>query len=527
MSRPSGLIWGIIWRSVLWYTVAGVVLGGLYGCVTIAVAMFSADAGEAIDPYLVWASRASIGLFGVMGFVGGWAVARAIGREMRPLLGAVNGGMAGVQLGGFQYMFAYFIAFPFGAILGGTYGLAVGIVNAILVAALTRVLFYPLSEPLLHRRALAWTSLFGVLLLPGFWFVTLIRSSGYAGVGGLTGSFWGDFFVYAGFPSLILALVAQWFGGRLSTWYETAAPSTQATVEEPALRRALRRDRPNAVEAALGDALEWGIQHWVGITGRRVCTAQAPWLGGPVGSEYVGAGFYGGYAREEGLEAVADEDAGLLTDFGELTGEEFDPSLVDPEIRDFYERTARYYLDVQIRWSGPFKHPPRTLIYLVGRNIGQFDIPLSPSTVTMKNELIHLRDPATNETPYAGWLRRSAATGDAMLAGLYTTCGLPLERGRLFKGIYPLPGGSATTIFRPENRPDGSFSLVSDGRRFGEAGYYRIHRTDGGALRVRRVPIEERLHVSVDPNSALRARHEFAFCGVRFLTLHYEISRRA
>jgi hypothetical protein len=34
------------------------------------------------------------------------------------------------------------------------------------------------------------------------------------------------------------------------------------------------------------------------------------------------------------------------------------------------------------------------------------------------------------------------------------------------------------------------------------------------------------LHVSVDPDGALRARHEFAFCGVRFLTLHYYISRR-
>jgi hypothetical protein len=395
-------------------------------------------------------------------------------------------------------------------------------VNAIVVSTLTRVLFLPLSEPRLYRRAVVWTSLIVVLLLPGYWFLILIRSSGYAGVGGMTGSFWGDFFVYAGFPSLILALVAQWFGGRLSTWYETAAPSTPATVEESALRR----DRPNAVEAALGDALEWGIQRWVGIMGRRVRTAQAPWLGGPVGGEYVGAGFYGGYAREEGLEAVADEDAGLMPDFGALTGEEFDPSLVDPGIRDFYERTARYDLDVQIRWSGPFKHPPRTLIYLVGRNIGQFDIPLSPSTVTMKNDLIHLRDPATNETPYAGWLRRSAATGEAMLAGLYTTCGLPLERGRLFKGVYPLPGGSATTIFRPENRPDGSFSLVSDGRHFGEAGYYRIHRTDGGALRVGRVPMEERLHVSVDRDGALRARHEFAFCRVRFLTLHYDISCR-
>src|SRR5215203_1330187 len=143
----------------------------------------------------------------------------------------------------------------------------------------------------------------------------------------------------------------------------------------------------------------------------------------------------------------------------------------------------------------------------------------------MKNELINLRDPSTDVTSYVGWLRRSAATGEAMLDGLYTTCELPAARGRYFKGVYPLPGGSATTIFRPENRLDGSFALVSDGRRFGEAGYSRIHRTDG-ALRVKQVPMREMLHVSSNSDGALLASHEFAFCGVRFLTLHYDISRR-
>jgi hypothetical protein len=47
---PWGLLWGVFWRSVLWYTVAGAVLGGLYGCAIIAVARFSTDASEAIEP---------------------------------------------------------------------------------------------------------------------------------------------------------------------------------------------------------------------------------------------------------------------------------------------------------------------------------------------------------------------------------------------------------------------------------------------------------------------------------------------
>src|SRR5215218_6982628 len=216
------------------------------------------------------------------------------------------------------------------------------------------------------------------------------------------------------------------------------------------MTQSTRTVRPNVVELALGDGLEWSIQRWVSTTGRKVRIAEEPWLEGPIGNEYIGAEFYEGYAREVGLDAVTDEeDTGLLPNLDALAGEGFDPSLVHPKIRDFYERTARYDLFAQIGWSGPFKHPPRTLIYLVGRNVGQFDIPLSAPAVAMKNELINLKDPTTNVTSYAGWLRRSAVAGEAMLAGLYTTCELPAACGRFFKGVYPLPGGSATTFFRP------------------------------------------------------------------------------
>ena len=287
--------------------------------------------------------------------------------------------------------------------------------------------------------------------------------------------------------------------------------------------------RLNTVEAKLGEALEWAIQRWVCTTGRRVRTTEASWLAGPFGGRRIGVEFYEAYARDASLEAVTDEeDVGLLTDFDALAGEGFDPSLVRPEIRGFYERTARYDFTVQIEWSGPFKYPPRTLIYLVGRNVKQFDIPLSlPATdVAMENELIRLVDPTSDETPYVGWLRRSAATGEAMLAGLYTTCDLPGARGRFFKGVYPLPGGSATTIFRPVNRLEGSFALVSGGWRFGDPGYYRIHRTKVGTLRVKCVPMDESIHVFVDPEGVLRAHHTFAFAKVRFLNLHYKITPR-
>lgn len=94
---------------------------------------------------------------------------------------------------------------------------------------------------------------------------------------------------------------------------------------------------------------------------------------------------------------------------------------------------------MRIGWSSPFKHPPRTLIYLVGRSVKQFDIPLRATDVRMENELIRLSNPMTDETPYVGWLRRSAVMGEALLAGLYTICELPRARGRFFKGVTRYP----------------------------------------------------------------------------------------
>jgi len=291
------------------------------------------------------------------------------------------------------------------------------------------------------------------------------------------------------------------------------------------MKRRTRRVKPNVVEVALGDMLEWGIQRWVAWSGWDARIAEAPWLEGPIGERRIGADFYAVYAREAGLKIVRDDpDAGLVPDFGALAGEGFDPGKVHPMIGDFYERTARYGLEVRSEWSGVLRYPPRTLIYLVSRNIQQLNLPATSPDAGMSSELISLADPATGATPYAGWLRRSVATGAVIYAGFYTTCALPGRGGRFVKVVFPLPNGSATVVLRPENRPDGSFALVSAGDGFGDAGYYRVHRGPDGTIRVKYVPIKETIHVFVDRAGTLRTDHTLALWRARFLTLHYAIT---
>jgi hypothetical protein len=127
--------------------------------------------------------------------------------------------MAGIPLGEFYFMFAYLIAFPAGVILGGTYGLAVGLLNAFLLTVVTRLFFIPLSDPQSYRRAAVATNMLGVMIVPSFWGVSLLFFPGWGGVSGLTGSAAVDLWIYIGLPSLILLLTAQWFGERLAGWY--------------------------------------------------------------------------------------------------------------------------------------------------------------------------------------------------------------------------------------------------------------------------------------------------------------------
>jgi hypothetical protein len=51
---------------------------------------------------------------------------------------------------------------------------------------------------------------------------------------------------------------------------------------------------------------------------------------------------------------------------------------VAPEIRDFYENTARYEMDVWSRWNGILKPFANLLIYLVSPLMEQFNLPDSP-----------------------------------------------------------------------------------------------------------------------------------------------------
>jgi hypothetical protein len=99
---------------------------------------------------------------------------------------------------------------------------------------------------------------------------------------------------------------------------------------------------------------------------------------------------------------------------------------------------------------------------------------------------------------------------------------------RCVKVVFPLPRGNATVILRPELDNDGRFRLVSWGKRFGDAGFYRILDLDAEHLKVRYLrTLRERFDVYTDEEGVLRCDHEVRFLGITMLRLHYRMRPRS
>jgi hypothetical protein len=275
--------------------------------------------------------------------------------------------------------------------------------------------------------------------------------------------------------------------------------------------------------AALGAAF---IALLVRIFGRSVRDDDVPWLLGPFGSEYIGDRPYEECAEREGLSLERNaSDGGLIPSFDVLSCEGFDASRVSDAVRRFYERTARYRMDLWAESFFPGNVGLWLLVTTISRKVNQLNFPLRvlESAKGMDSEIVLLRD-ASGSVRYAGWYRRLTETRLVIYTGFYMTARVPGSPVPCVKVVFPMPEGNATVILRPSVGADGAFELCSRGGGFGDAGFYRMQRAAPGRLRVWRVStLTERFRVYVDERGTLRCDHTVSFLGLRILHLHYRI----
>lgn len=275
----------------------------------------------------------------------------------------------------------------------------------------------------------------------------------------------------------------------------------------------------------LGTILQWAINTWLYITGRVVAYKDHPWLEGPMSEDKViGADFYAHYAAKAGLVVDSAHSGGLLEDFNQVI-DDSDPLkyTLNKKVKQFYEHTVQYKLEVWSQWYSPIRFFSRILIKSVSAKMDQLNIPLEPLETSrgMSNEVLHLRDAVTGKLKYACWLRKSILSGRVVYAGFYSGV---VANGRPFvKVVFPLPNGNVTVMLQVVVQPDGSVKLISKGKKIGDAGYYRVMRHKEGKVKLRYIPLKESIHVFEDQEGILRTDHEFSFWNIKFLHLHYKI----
>ncbi|WP_146088653.1 hypothetical protein [Neolewinella xylanilytica] len=234
-------------------------------------------------------------------------------------------------------------------------------------------------------------------------------------------------------------------------------------------------------------------------------------------------------AKDEGLERVDSEPgAGLLESIQYPGLTEPERERINGEVANFYEHTTDYNFEVWSDWN-PFFRPFAWLLNRIfSRCLQQLNLPLNPLDTAkgLRSRVIKLRDPVSRATRYPIWYRIIKGSGDVIYSGIYTACAHPRYGHPLLKVIFPLPKGSASVVMDRSVEADGSLLQRSDGRYFGENGFY-FTLTDGQGkwwakfLRA----MHEWIRVYEDGEGALRADHHLRFFGFRLMELHYRLVR--
>jgi len=196
-------------------------------------------------------------------------------------------------------------------------------------------------------------------------------------------------------------------------------------------------------------------------------------------------------------------------------------------VREFYEHTTRFRLDIIPEWRLWVR--PGYLLYrtVVARPLGQANVPMNQRETQrgIRSRIDTITLPDQDAVAVRGWIRSFTDTDEPIYVGIYTTY-RDAERGYVSVG-FPVPYGSFTATLLPRARPGGGLVLTSRSVH-PHPGHYLAY-IDPESSELTAVAVHgfaEQLDVYVD-GDALVAEHAFWVFGFPFLVLHYRMSRKA
>jgi len=271
---------------------------------------------------------------------------------------------------------------------------------------------------------------------------------------------------------------------------------------------------------------------WWRAVGRRVDLAGTEaWLVAPMSPSSVVDGRWQdeSAAAVGGTLAASDPDAGLLADMSSLDGPGFAAARLHPAVRDFYEHTSNWQMEVWSAWHWWAKPGGELVARLFGRRVQQLALPTHPLDVAhgMDSSVTVVQD-AEGVQRAAIWLRTLRRTGGTVYSGQYSVRTLPGADRPSVHVAFPLQDGNVQVFLRPGVGEDGSLVLESPPattrRAFGTEGAYVTVRGRGHAYAAA-VPVVEHFRVYVDERGALRCDHRLRLWSATALRLHYKLDR--
>jgi hypothetical protein len=244
-------------------------------------------------------------------------------------------------------------------------------------------------------------------------------------------------------------------------------------------------------------------------------------------TRYVGTGYVRELAGVLGGRYVADApDAGIVASVDELAGPGFDPAGMDPLVREFYEHTTRFTLDIIPQWRLWVR--PGYLLYrtVVARPLGQANVPMNQRETQrgIRSRIDTITEDGTGKVLIRGWIRSFTDTDEPIYVGIYTTY---RRGGRGYVSVgFPLPQASFTATLLPRARPGGGLVLTSRGDD-DQPGHYLAY-IDPATRELTVLAVHgfaEQLDVYTE-DGELRAEHAFSVFGLPFLVLHYRMHRK-
>jgi hypothetical protein len=251
------------------------------------------------------------------------------------------------------------------------------------------------------------------------------------------------------------------------------------------------------------------------------------WLTAPSHSEaLVGDRWLDDAARA--LGGAVDEgavSAGLLPDMSALDGPLFRAAELAPAVRDFYEHTALWRMEVWTQWSPVFQPGGEAIARVWGRRVQQLALPTHPLDVArgIDSRVVSIVD-AQGHQQAAAWIRTLRSTGEHVFSGYYTSQRLPASEQPSVHVTFPLESGNVQVFLQPRVVGGGGLMLSSPPGPFGSDGAYVVVE-DAGERFAARAPIHETFHVYVDAEGVLRTDHVLKLWSAVVVRLHYKLTR--